>query len=494
MPNSQILRQKQELKLTPQQLMLARLLQAPVGVLEQAVKSEIEQNPMLEDELIEADPAPEETAPEAEPEADEPEELDFEEREIDPFAENDDDLDYRYSDSYGSNRSKDDPEEDYRVGLVTNEMSFSAYLLEQLAMKSLDDRQMLIGQQIIGSIDASGYLGRDIGLIANDLAFKQGIDASPEEVEQVLHAVQELDPAGVGARDLRECLALQLHRLPEADYNAVEIVDHHFDDFTSGHHELLMERLAMTPRQLEEAVACIRSLNPKPGSAFAEGGKGEAGHYLLPDFTVVSHLDGQLDLELNEGNTPRLRMSRYYANMVRSIERKSNPSAAEQETVQFLRQKAENAQWFIDMLDQRRHTLRTIMEEILRYQRQYFLTGSPADLRPMRLQDIAEPTGFDISTVSRVVNQKSVQTFFGTFLLKDLFTHGVTDSEGHEVSADAVKLALKELVDAEDKLSPLTDDELAAALKAKGYPLARRTVAKYRESMGIPVRRFRKKI
>lgn len=491
MANTQTQRQKQEQHLSPQQLILIRLLQTPVAALEQAVKEEIEKNPLLEDENIGTDSPSD--SPSAEPENDEPEPLDFEDRIIDPFGDDDDDMDYRYSDSYGSNHSPDDPDGDYRLGLLTGERSLGSYLAEQLAMRNLSDRERAIGMELIGSIDASGYLGRHTGLIANDMAFKHGIEASPDEVERVLHLVQSLDPPGVGGRDLRECLALQLHRLPKADYNAVEIVDHYFDDFSAGRYELLMDRLAMTRQQLEEAMACIRSLNPKPGSAFAEA-KSEVAQTLLPDFIVNTLPDGTLELELNEGDLPQLRLSRYYCDMARTLEHKPHPSPADQETVRFLREKATSAQWFIDMLGQRRRTLRRIMEAILDYQRPYFLTGLSTDLRPMRLQDIAEPAGFDISTVSRVVNQKWVQTFFGTFLLKELFTHGVADSEGREVSADAVKEALLAIVEQEDKHAPLTDDELAARMKAQGFPLARRTVAKYREALGIPVRRLRKKI
>lgn len=492
MANAQIQRQKQEQKLTPQQLMLARLLQVPAQELEQAVKAEIEKNPLLEDEHIETD-QPQESSPEGEQENPQEgeDELDFEEREIDPFAtEDDEEMDYRFSDSYGSNRSKDDEEKDPREVFITSEVSFSSYLIEQLSMKPLSEREMAIGQEIIGSIDASGYLGRSVELIANDLAFKQNIDTTPEEVERVLAVIQELDPAGVGARDLRECLSLQLHRMPEADYNAVELVDHHFEEFTSGRLAPVMERLAMSQEQLEEAIACIRGLNPKPGSAFAEG-KGETAQYLVPDFVVTSPGDGRLELELNDGDLPRLRVSRYYRDMLRQMERKGKPTAEEQETIRFIRERAESAQWFIDMLGQRKTTLRVIMEQILDYQHDYFLSGLTSDLRPMRLQDIAGPAKYDISTVSRVVNQKSVQTPFGTFLLRDLFTHGVLDGEGKEVSADAVRQVLQEIVDQEDKSNPLTDEELAEQMSQRGYPLSRRTVAKYREQMGIPVRRLR---
>ena len=486
MPHSQHLSQEQRQKLSPQQLLLIRLLQAPVGALEQAVKAEIEKNPLLEDEHIEGE-APMESAP-AEEEG--PEELDFEEREIDPFADEEDDEDYRYSDHYG--QPKEDKERDSRESFVRIEVSFGAYLMEQFSMKRLSDVELIIGNEIIGSIDASGYLGRDTGLIANDLVFKQNIATTPQEVERVLEVVQSLDPAGVGARNLRECLALQLHRQPDANPVALAIVDKHFDDFTQGRLEQLTQKLGVDASTLEQAIAAIRALNPKPGSAYSDGTE---GHLLTPDFIVTaSPADGTLDLELNDGNLPQLSVSRYYTDMLHTLERKGTPSPQEQETMTFIRQKADSAQWFIDLIGQRHHTLRLIMETILDYQRPYFLSGMPSDLKPMRLQDIAEPTGFDISTVSRVVNQKTVQTFFGTFLLKDLFSYAYTDSEGNSVSTDAIRHCLKGIVEGEDKRNPLTDDEIAQRLEAKGFAVARRTVAKYRDTLGIPIRRLRKKL
>jgi len=490
MANKQTQRQEQHQKLLPQQLMLIRLLQTPVSSLDQLVKEEIEQNPLLEDDHMCQDETPISDSTSEDSNEESREDEDFEDREIDVFADDDDTEEgYRTSDNYGEPQDRDkDPQESF----IHNEISFGTYLLDQFHMKQLTDRELIIGNEIIGSIDASGYLGRQIGLIANDLTFKQNMDVMPQEVEQVLQIVQTLDPAGVGARDLKECLSLQLHRISNPDQSilhAISIIDLHFDDFTQGKAKAIMQQLNIDMAALEHASNCIRALNPKPGSAYSESSDNS---YIIPDFIITQFNSTDLQLDLNENNLPELHISHYYSEMLANILKKKKTSSDDQQAVRYIREKAERAQWFIDMLSQRQVTLRRIMEAILEFQEEYFRSGMTQDLRPMRLQDIAEKSGYDISTVSRVVNQKYVQTPSGTLLLKNLFSRAFEDNEGNMVSTDAVREHLLKAVNEEDKSNPLSDEQLASLLNEKGYPVARRTVAKYRKMLDIPESRLRK--
>lgn len=491
MANRQTQRQEQQQKLLPQQLMLIRLLQTPVSSLDQLVKDEIEQNPLLEDDHMNQEDSPVTDNSPDDNDEEYPEDLDFDDREIDIFSDDDDDEHYRTSDNYGESQDND---KNSQENFIHNEESFGAYLLNQFYMKQLTDREMIIGNEIIGSIDASGYLGRQIGLIANDLVFKQNLDVMPEEVEQVLHIVQTLDPAGIGARDLKECLSLQLHRIPNPDIdiqNAIAIVDHCFDEFTQGRTAAIMHRLNIDKDEIERAGDCIRSLNPKPGSTLSESSDNA---YIVPDFIVTQFNNGNLELDLNDSNLPELHISHYYTEMMNHILKKKKTTSDDQQAVRYIREKAERAQWFIDMLSQRQITLRRIMKAILDYQVEYFLSGMTHDLKPMRLQDIADATGYDVSTISRVVNQKYVQTPFGTLLLKDLFTRAFEDNDGNVISTDAVKELLQKAINEEDKNDPLSDEQLSALLNEKGYPVARRTIAKYRRMLDIPESRLRKSI
>lgn len=489
---SQGQKMKLHLKLTPQQLLLMRLLQVPAAVLEQTIKQEIERNPLLEDEHV----ANEEDEP-FEDEADNEDDngdTDFDEREIDPFEETDEDYDnddYRYRERLEHDKNTED-----RETPISSEISFAEYLIKQLNLKKITDREALIGYEIIGSIDDTGYLSRSTILLANDMAFKQGIDTTPEEVEAVLHIVQTLDPVGVGARNLQECLSLQLHRMDGRDECvrlATIIVDNHFESFAKRHYPVIMNRMGIDSDQLDKAIDCIKRLNPKPGSAYS-GGDSRDVHYIIPDFVVTNDENFGLSFTINDNNLPELHVSRHYTDLLQQLMGSSNPSKGDRDTIRFIKEKAENARCFIEMLNQRHVTLHKIMDCILGCQQQFFTTGNTTDLRPMKLKDISDKTGFDISTISRVVNQKYVQTEFGTFLLKELFTKGLTTNEGESVSTDAIKHYLQEAVNNEDKQHPLTDDALTKLLNDKGYPLARRTVAKYRETMGIPVGRLRKEL
>ena len=467
-------------KLTPQQLLLMRLLQLPVTTLEQRIKEEVEKNPMLE---IESEPAGENntTADIADDEAG-----DFKGIDIDEYYE-DDDYDYR------EQLEKDRNVEEHRID-PSEGLSFTESLFNQLALRNVTERERTIAEEIIGSIDGSGYLGRDTQLIANDLAFRSGIDVTDDEVNDVLATIQTFDPAGVGARNLQECLSLQLARIEHPDDDtsmAATIVNKHFNQLTNKHYTSLMNILKVDEAQLNRAISIIRRLNPKPGWGRSEENKG--AHYVIPDF-IVSREGGQLNFVLNDRNRPPLKMNSEYTEMMQHLSNQGSLSSSERETLQFIKTKTESAQWLIDTLKQREATLTITMNAILRHQSAFFLSGDTHDLRPMRLKDIATVTGYDESTVSRVANQKYVQTDFGTFLLKDLFSKAAITESGDIIVAEHVKSALKQAIDNEDKHSPLTDEALTRLLNSQGFKLSRRTVTKYRENLNIPVGRLRKEL
>lgn len=468
------------------QVMLMHMLQMPASVLDQAVKDEMERNPLLEEEGRDDADAPsadsyEETADNDIEEASDNHELDLEEA----FA-SDDDYDYREREEY-------DPNQEDRQLVISDEASFLDSLQSQLGLRNLSSRQKAIADELIGSIDNAGYLGRAVELVVNDLAFRRGLEATKEEVEEVLRMVQGLEPAGVGARNLQECLSIQLHRLDgpsPSERLATDIVDKHFDAFSEKRYDELQQALAVDEQALDEAMAVIRRLNPKPGSDFADESATETG-LTEPDF-IVSQSAGELSFALAGGNMPRLHVSGYYLDMLKEMAANKRPNQEERETIKFLRTKSDSAQMFIGALQQRYHTLTVTMEAILHYQHAYFQSGDPFQLRPMRLRDIAERTGLDISTISRVVNQKYVQTDFGTFLLKEIFTSAVGGKEGEAVSSDAIRQHIQDAIEAEDKRMPLSDEALVRMLREMGIDVARRTVAKYRALLGIPTARMRK--
>lgn len=444
-----------------------RLLQLPVTDLEQAIKEEVERNPLLEAEVQDEQPLP-----------------DNDQSDWDTDEEEGFDYDYR-------EHTESDPNEVRREFVVRDTPSTASRLLAQLSLRNITERQLLIATEIIGTLDDSGYLGRDLALIANDMAFRQGIETSEKEVEEALHLVQSLDPPGIGARNLQECLLLQLERSVEEGMQASEkvareIVKHHFDDFANHRYERICEAIGIDEEQLEEAAAAIRKLNPKPaGSTDADHSAAET---IIPDIVLTQH-DGQLQFYLNDTHLPRLSLNTYYTDMLQEMEQQKG---SDRETLQFLRSKQADAQGFIDLLQQRHDTIVRIMRYLIRHQRRYLLTGDPDQLQPLRQREVAEATELDISTVSRMANSKYLQTDFGIIALKECFSKGMATDNGEEMAIESIKQRLSELIGHEDKQAPLSDDALAKMLNGEGVPLARRTVAKYREQLGIPVARLRR--
>ncbi|MES2588670.1 MAG: RNA polymerase factor sigma-54 [Bacteroidota bacterium] len=481
----QYLAQKLEQRLSPQQIQLMKLLQVPTMELDQRIKQEIEENPALEEGKEES-------------------EEDFGDNENDEYQDdNNDDSndDFDISDYFdddtpdyktqNNNTSKDDEE---RVIPLSGEQSFQEKLTEQLHLLDLDDDQFLIADTIIGNLDESGYLNREIEAIVDDLAFSANVIVTEKQVEEVLSLVQELDPAGIGARDLRECLLLQIQRKQEGNitlFTAKKILQDHFEEFTKKHYDKIQKKLEIEDTDLKQAIDEIIKLNPKPGGSMKEAAK--SMQQIIPDFQIVE-FENKLELSINGRNSPELKISREYENMLRSYAEGAKTSKSDKEAVTFVRQKLENAKWFIDAIKQRQNTLLFTMDAIMNYQKEYFLTGDETNLRPMILKDIADMVGLDISTVSRVANSKYVQTSYGIFSLKYFFSESLSTDSGEEVSTREVKKILSDAIEAEVKDKPLTDDRLALLLNDKGYNIARRTVAKYREQLNIPVARLRKEL
>ena len=489
---SQSLQQRMLQKLSPQQIQLMKLLQVPTANLETRIKEELEENPALEldeDRHEDGDELNDEFADNAE----EYEEADGSEDEYD----NIDVSEYIQDgdDEVGDYKLRDDnyPEEDEGRQLpYKNEASFFETLSDQLGLLKLDDRERQIAEQIVGSIDEDGYLRRETAAIVDDLAFRQNVMATEAEVEAIIRRIQHFDPPGVAARDLQECLLLQLYRLNDEGQPvdlAIKAISRYFDEFTKKHYEKIQRGLNIDDDELREVMQQIIRLNPKPGGNVGETNKAET--YVVPDFFIINNA-GKLELTLNSRNAPELRISEGYRDMLKEYDRGAKKDKRQKEAVLFIKQKIDSAKWFIDAIKQRQHTLLTTMEAIMEHQRDYFLTGDETKLKPMILKDIAEKVHMDISTVSRVANSKYVQTPYGTILLKFFFSESLTNDQGEEVSTREVKKILKDAIEAEDKRKPLTDDELTALLKGKGYNIARRTVAKYREQLEIPVARLRK--
>jgi RNA polymerase sigma-54 factor len=485
---NQRLQQKLLQKLSPQQILLMKLLQIPSMALEQRIKQEIEENPVLEiDEEYDSD---------NDNESDDYSDVDKDKN--DDNSQNDIDIhDYLSDDdipSYRLNAGNTSVNDEHKEMPQTADTGLLESLLTQLDLQDLPDQKRIIGTTIIGNLDEAGYLQRDLNAMIDDLAFTQGITTNLQEIEQMLKVVQSFEPAGVAARNLQECLILQLKRSDPspAARLAVTILDRCFDDFSKKHYDKILKRTHSEEEDLRDAINEILKLNPKPGSAFSPSTAGN--QYVIPDF-IIENKDGVLELTLNQRNMPELRLSRTYTEMLESYgenKHKKEKNDSQRDAVVFIKQKIDSARWFIEAIKQRQDTLYITMKAIVDYQHKYFLEGDETMLRPMILKDIAERVGLDISTISRVANSKYVQTPFGTFLLKSFFSESIQNDQGEEISTREIKKILSDCIVAEEKSKPLTDEELTSILKQKGYPIARRTVAKYRELLNIPVARLRK--
>ncbi|WP_207491749.1 RNA polymerase factor sigma-54 [Aridibaculum aurantiacum] len=492
---SQSLQQKLLQKLSPQQIQLMKLLQVPTANLEERIKEELEENPALEqgeeghddyDTDLKDEFANEgDEDYEAEAAADEYDNIDISEY----VTEGDDEV--------GDYKLRDDnyPEADEgKVIPIRVETSFHDLLITQLGMMELDERTHKMAEQIVGSIDDDGYLRREISSIADDLAFRQNISVTEAEIETMIKQIQQFDPPGICARDLKECLLLQLNRQLREGKEvgvAVQVLEKYFDEFTKKHYEKIQRGLGLNDQQLKDVINQIIKLNPKPGGNI--GGMNKAESYVVPDFFIYNN-NGVLELTLNSKNAPDLRISEGYRDMLKDYEKGTKKDKRQKEAVLFIKQKIDSAKWFIDMIKQRQQTLIGTMSSIMNYQREFFLTGDETTLKPMILKDIAEMTGLDISTVSRVANSKFVQTEFGTYRLKFFFSESLSTDSGEEVSTREVKKILSDMIEAEDKRKPLSDEQLTDMLQEKGYNIARRTVAKYREQLNLPVARLRKQL
>ena len=462
-------------KISPQQIQMIKLLELPTMLLEERIKREIEENIVLEEDV--------DAKGEGE---DSPEKISVEEY----IGKEDETPSYK---ARVNNFSKDDKQ---RPVYISEGHSLGEYLVEQLRFRSLSEMEMIVAVYIVGSIDDDGYLRREVQSLSDDLAFTRGLDVSVEEIERILGIVQELEPAGIGARSLQECLLLQMSRQHLDSHHkllAHKIISAHFEAFAKKHYERLMQRLDIGEDDFREAIDYIRSLSPKPGNMYSDGGI-DTTPYITPDF-FLDNSDGEMRLTMNTTGVPEVRISRRYRDMMRDMVAPDGTIKAEdKDAVQFVKSKIDSAKWFISAIKQRHDTLMRTMQTILDFQRDYFQDGDKSKLRPMILKDIADRTDLDVSTISRVVNSKYIQTHFGIILLKSLFSEGMQTTSGEEVSSHEIKTILQECIDNEDKRHPLTDENLMDILNDKGYRIARRTVAKYREMLDIPVARMRKQI
>jgi len=492
---SQSLQQRLLQKLSPQQIQLMKLLQVPTANLETRIKEEMEENPALEldeDKHEDADDIKDEFSDTAEEDY---EEADGSNDEYD----NIDVSEYVHDgdDEVGDYKLRDDnyPEEDEGRQLpYRTEASFYETLIDQLGLLKLEEKEQAIAEQIVGSIDEDGYLRRETAAIVDDLAFRQNIIASEEEVEAIIKRIQQFEPSGVAARDLRECLLIQLKRQKDEGAQvdmAIKAISKYFDEFTKKHYEKIQRGLNIDDDQLRDVMQQIIRLSPKPGGNV--GGINKAENYVVPDFFILNN-SGKLELTLNSRNAPELRISEGYRDMLKDYDRGAKKDKRQKEAVLFIKQKIDSAKWFIDAIKQRQHTLLSTMNAIMEHQYEFFLTGDETELKPMILKDIAEKTNLDISTVSRVANSKFVQTEFGTYRLKFFFSESLSTDSGEEVSTREVKKILSNFIEGEDKKRPLSDERLTEMLQEKGYNIARRTVAKYREQLNIPVARLRKEL
>jgi RNA polymerase sigma-54 factor len=482
----QRLQQKLLQKLSPQQIQMIKLLEVPTLQIEQRIKKELEENPALEEGAEEDEVHTEQE----EDEQFEDKDKDQEEFTLDDYIEDDDIPDYRLQDK---NYSKDEDKRSeipFSVGF-----SFHEHLESQLGLRDLTEKQKVLGEYIIGNIDEDGYLRRELANIVDDLAFLQNIETTEAELEEVLNVIQDLEPAGVGARSLRECLMLQIEKrgnsVPSLKI-AYTILDLYFEEFTKRHYDKIIGRLGISENALKAAIDEVLKLNPKPGGVYSDPFS-KTSQPIIPDFILELSEDG-FDLHLNSRNLPELRLSNAYSEMLHSYSRDKSQKKEMKDAALFVKQKIDSAKWFIDAIKQRQNTLLLTMNAILEYQQEYFIDGDETKLRPMILKDVAEMTGLDISTVSRVANSKFIQTHFGIFPLKFFFSEGLQTDSGEEVSTREIKRILQDCIENEQKRRPLTDERLTEILQEKGYQIARRTVAKYREQLNIPVARLRREI
>ncbi|MEQ1554865.1 MAG: RNA polymerase factor sigma-54 [Ferruginibacter sp.] len=479
-------------RLSPQQIQLMKLLQVPTAILDERIKEELEENPALEqidDEAIVDEFEKDEFSSEGEEEYEtEGSQEEYDNVDISDYVQDgDDDIgDYKLRDENYAEKDED------KVIPHKVETSFNEIMLQQLGLLTLSEKHLKIAEQIVGSLDDDGYLRRETSAIIDDLAFRQNIDTNEKEIEKILNQIQQFEPAGVAARNLQECLLLQLHRKIEEGKiieNAITILDKYFDEFTKKHYEKIQLALNLNDEQLREIIKQIIKLNPKPGGNVGDTNKN--ANYVIPDFYIVNNL-GKLELTLNSKNAPDLRVSEGYKDMLRDYDKGTKKDKAQKDAVLFIKQKIDSAKWFIDAIKQRHNTLLNTMEAIMNYQYNFFINGDVTELKPMILKDIAERTNLDISTVSRVANSKFVQTEFGTYRLKYFFSESMQTDTGEEVSNREVKKILTNMVEQENKKHPLSDEILTDMLHKKGYNIARRTVAKYREQLNLPVARLRK--
>ena len=479
------LQQKLLQKLSPQQIQVIKLLEIPTMQLEQRIKKELEENPVLEIEDESPDYEENNDAQELKSEND----TDDEEFSFDDYINEEEEIpSYKLS---ANNYSKDDKYVDIPFSVGT---SFNEFLYEQLGLVNLSEEQQQLAEYIIGNIDDDGYLRRDLMSISDDLAFNMNMEVSEEELHEILKVIQEFDPPGVGAQNLRECLLLQLKRKKGKEFDLARIiVRDFFEEFTKKHYEKIQKKLEISDEELKKGIDQVLKLNPKPGSSYSNP-LNRSNQHIVPDF-ILENIDGELNLSLNQRNVPDIRINDTYLNMLHTLsENKGKNNQSQKDALFFVKQKLDSAKWFIDAIRQRQHTLLLTMSEIINFQKEYFLEGDETKLHPMILKDIAERTGLDISTISRVSNSKYIQTNFGIYPLKYFFSEGLQKDDGEEVSTREIKKILQECIENEDKHKPLTDEKLAQILKEKSYNIARRTVAKYREQLGIPVARLRKEL
>jgi RNA polymerase sigma-54 factor len=482
----QKLQQKLLQKLSPQQIQMIKLLEVPTLQIEQRIKKELEENPALEEG------SEDETLPSEETDEDQFEDNDKDQDEftIDDYIEEDEIPEYRLQ---ANNYSRDD-EKRAEIPFSAGS-SFHEHLETQLGLRDLYDKQKILGEYIIGNIDEDGYLRRELTSIVDDLAFLQNITTTEQELEEVLEIVQDLEPAGVGARTLRECLMLQLEKKDQTQPSvklAYSIMNLLFEEFSKRHYDKIIARLGISENELKSAIDEVLKLNPKPGGVFSDPFS-KTAQPIIPDF-ILEHSEEGFDLHLNSRNLPELRLSAAYNEMLQAYSKDKSQKKEMKDAIMFVKQKIDSAKWFIDAIKQRQNTLLLTMNAILEYQKEYFIDGDETRLKPMILKDVAEMTGLDISTVSRVANSKYIQTHFGIFPLKFFFSEGLQTDSGEEVSTREIKRILQDCIHNEVKRHPLTDERLTEILQEKGYLIARRTVAKYREQLNIPVARLRKEI
>lgn len=483
----QYLQFKLSQKLSPQQIQLMKLIQLPTQAFEQRLKQELEENPALDTGKDEPTDDNFDEFDNSVDEYNDNDTIDADDINVDEYLSDDEIPDYR---TQANNYSSDDEEKNVPYAAGT---SFTQHLINQLNTFRLSEQEEEIAYFLVGSVDESGYIRRSLSDITDDLAFTQNVYTSEEEVEKVLKIVQQLDPAGVGARNLQECLSIQLNRKeqnPDVEL-ASKIIDKAFEQFTKKHYKKLMQKFSIDEEQLKDAIEEVERLNPKPGGSYA--GNNKIVEHIVPDF-AIKIVDGELELTLNGRNAPELHVSREYSNMLKGYKDTKEKSKAQKDAVLFIKQKLDAAKWFIEAVRQRQQTLFVTMSAIMHYQKEYFLTGDERKLRPMILKDIADEIEMDVSTISRVANSKYVDTPYGTKLIKEFFSESMTNDQGEEVSTREIKKILETVIEEENKKKPLTDEVLSKILKEKGYPIARRTVAKYREQLDIPVARLRKEL